>query len=135
MLITFSDFFSKSIFSTKKYFSMIFLNLIYKLSAFQRPRARLQRVKTTGTADKTLKTNPNLPMPLVFTSWSSYELLSKKKALKCNFSMYFLRMLSNIGSGSGRSVFLQALGDIQTQKNFKFFRHFFLTFSAHRNWE
>ena len=43
---------------------------------------------------------------------SIYELLSKKKALKCNFSMYFLRMLSNIGSGSGRSVFLQALGDI-----------------------
>ena len=43
---------------------------------------------------------------------STNELLSKKKALKCNFSMYFLRMLSNIGSGSGRSVFLQALGDI-----------------------
>ena len=35
----------------KKYFSTkMFLNLIYKLLAFQRTRARLQDVKTTGKA-------------------------------------------------------------------------------------
>ena len=46
------------------------------------------------------------------TSGSACELLSKKKALKCIFSTYFLGLLLNLGSGSCRSVFLQALGDI-----------------------
>ena len=47
--------------------------------------------------------------------------------------MYFVTMLLNIGFGSRRSVFLQALGDTWTQKTFQKCLNFSPIFGDHQS--